>query len=463
MTRVLWFRRDLRVGDHPALRSAARDDADVLPLFVLDPLLWDRSGAPRQAYLAATLRALDAQLRSLGTQLLVVSGRPDEVVVEIASTVGAEGVWCSADFGPYGRHRDQQVGSALRADGRSLVAVGSPYAVDPGTVLTKTGGAYKVFTPFFRAWQDQPVPAALGAPDDVRWIDVASLAGGLSNTVDLANLEPRSPVAALPPAGEIASLEIFENFCADGVAAYREQRDLPGVEGTSRLSAALKFGCVHPRQLLECLGDDDGAHVYRSELAWREFYADVLFGRPETAREPVTSALDEMVYDTGAVADERLAAWTEGRTGYPIVDAGMRQLATEAWMHNRVRMIVASFLVKDLHIDWRRGAKVFMERLVDGDLASNQHGWQWVAGTGTDASPYFRVFNPVSQSKKFDPDGSYLRRWVPEIAHLPSPGIHEPWVRHGELFDQAQYVAPIVDHAAERREALDRYAAARGR
>ena len=243
---------------------------------------------------------------------------------------------------------------------------------------------------------------------------------------------------------------------ADRVAGYGAARDLPAVEGTSRLSPYLKWGAVHPRQLLDRLGSSPGEETFRSEIAWREFYAEVLFQRPDSARHAYVAKMADMATDEGPGADELFAAWAEGRTGYPIVDAGMRQLVTEGWMHNRVRMIVASFFVKDLHLDWTRGARFFMRHLVDGDLGSNSHGWQWVAGTGTDASPYFRIFNPITQSRKFDPEGEYLRRWLPEIAHLPNRSIHSPWTEKAGA--PADYPPPIVDHGQERQESLDRYA-----
>jgi deoxyribodipyrimidine photo-lyase len=237
---------------------------------------------------------------------------------------------------------------------------------------------------------------------------------------------------------------------------------MPGIDGTSHLSADLRWGVLHPAQLLAELGDgygagtgdDRGASTYRNELAWREFYADVLWHRPQTAREYYRPELQGMGYDDGPDTADLVAAWEQGRTGFPIVDAGMRQLLGQGWMHNRVRMIVASFLVKDLHIEWQHGARHFMRHLVDADLASNQHGWQWTAGTGTDPAPYFRVFNPVTQGRKFDPDGEYVRRWVPELRGVAGPGVHEPWL----LADPPQkYPKPIVEHAAERKVALERY------
>jgi deoxyribodipyrimidine photo-lyase len=245
-----------------------------------------------------------------------------------------------------------------------------------------------------------------------------------------------------------------------GISPATPRRDRPDLDATSRLSPYLHLGCLHPRQILDNLGHGGDADKFRAELAWREFYAAVLAERPETAWHNVRGDLGDLGWDAGPAADEAFAAWASGRTGYPLVDAGMRQLAAEGWMHNRVRMVVASFLVKDLHLDWRRGARHFLDRLVDGDVASNNHGWQWVAGTGTDAAPFFRIFNPTLQAKRFDPDGDYVRRWVPELRAIPGPGVHEPWKRPDG--PPAGYPRPMVDHGAERIVALERYAAATG-
>ena len=271
--------------------------------------------------------------------------------------------------------------------------------------------------------------------------------------------EPRVPAGLeLPEAGEAAALRRWEEFL-DRVDSYAEDRDRPGIEGTSRMSVHLKYGEVHPRTLLADLAPrrSEGARVYRTELAWREFYADVLHTRPETAREYYKPEYAQMAYDRPG---DQLAAWQEGRTGFPVVDAGMRQLRAQGWMHNRVRMIVASFLVKDLHVEWQHGARHFLHWLVDGDLASNNHGWQWTAGSGTDASPFFRVFNPTTQGKRFDPPGDYVRRWVEELSdpeQVPDPHDPDPDTR-----DLVGYPAPMVDHKEERQEALDRWERIRG-
>jgi deoxyribodipyrimidine photo-lyase len=421
---VLWFRRDLRLADNPALLAAvdAGGGDGVVPLFVLDDTLLRSSGPNRVAFLFRSLRLLD---EALGGRLVVRRGRPSTVVAEVMREVAASSVHVSADFGVYGRRRDAEV------DG--LVRTGSPYAVDPGSIVKTDGTPFRVFTPYLRAWRTRRLEAPADAPGDVRWVD--------SLATEAIPTDPDGVSPHLPEAGERAAHDRLASF-VERIDRYGEARDRPGDDETSRLSVDLKYGALHPRQVLHGLGRSAGAAKFRTEVAWRDFYADVLWHRPESAREALQPAMRRMDYDDGPDADARFAAWVEGRTGFPIVDAGMRQLADEGWMHNRVRMLTASFLTKDLHGDWRRGARLFMERLVDGDLASNQHGWQWVAGTGTDPSPYHRVFNPTVQAGRFDPHETYVRRWVPELG-------------------TDAYPAPIVDHADERRDALARYQAAR--
>jgi len=451
-TSVLWFRRDLRLTDHPALVEALAAADQVVPLFVLDPALLDPSGAPRVAHLFSCLGALRT---STGGALVLRSGDPGDEVPRLAAEVGADEVFVTEDFGPYGRGRDARVAGALAGDGRALVPVGTPYVVAPGTLTTGGGTPFKVFTPYFRAWQAAGAPKPVPAPESPTW----------ATGIDGDDLPPVPDVggAEVLPGGEAAAAERLERFLDEAVGRYAEDRDRPALAGTSRLSVDLKYGSLHPRQVLHRLGRGKSAQVFASELAWRDFYGTVLAERPETARHALRTEMAAMELDEGPDADERFDAWAEGRTGYPIVDAGMRQLLGQAWVHNRVRMIVASFLVKDLHLDWRRGARHFMRHLQDGDLASNNHGWQWVAGTGTDAAPYFRVFNPVAQGKRFDPDGSYVRRWVPELADIEGAAVHEPWTlgTTGQCGLFGGYPAPIVDHATERAEALARYEALR--
>ncbi len=443
-TSLLWFRRDLRLADHPALMAAA-SEGPVVALFVLDPALRNTSGKARLAFLLASLRSLDTDLRTHGGSLIVRVGKPESVVPEMVRESRAKSVHISADFAPYGAARDTRVAEALGSV--PLVRTGSPYAVAPGRVTKSDGEPYKVFSAFYRAWCAHGWRAPAGSdPSAVDWV-VADGDG-----------VPEAPVVhiALPEAGEQAAHRTWQKFLGSHLARYPDERDRPDLDHTSRLSPYLKFGAIHPRTLLADLTPDD--ETFTKELAWREFYAAVLHFWPASGRGYFQPRMASMAYETGPDADEMFEAWASGHTGYPIVDAGMRQLLGEGWMHNRVRMITASFLVKDLHLEWTRGARHFMRHLIDGDLASNQHGWQWVAGTGTDAAPYFRIFNPVTQGKKFDPAGDYIRRWVPELSALRDREIHEPWRRAAGA--PSGYPPPIVEHAHERLEALSRYKSA---
>ncbi|HEX4219503.1 MAG TPA: deoxyribodipyrimidine photo-lyase [Acidimicrobiales bacterium] len=449
---VVWFRRDLRVADNPALVEAIEAHKRVVPLFVWDPVLVSRAGAPRLAFLHGCLKDL---ARSFGGELVIRSGDPVDVVPRLADEFDAERIWCAEDFGPYGSSRDLAVSDALASHDRLLCRVGSAYAVSPGELLTGHHQPYRVFTPFSKAWSASGWDSPLNEPGT----NGSIMAGATSDPLP----RPPSMGASLPRPGEAAARGRLEQFVEDSIEHYDDQRDRPDLEGTSRLSPYLKFGCLHPRQVLAQLDLINPAHRrFQTELCWREFYADVLHHRPDSARAAYRREWHAFPTDSGNEAKARFETWANGQTGYPIVDAGMRQLLGEGWMHNRVRMIVASFLVKDLHIDWRAGARWFMQHLVDGDIASNQHGWQWVAGTGTDAAPYFRVFNPVAQGKRFDPHGTYVRRWVPELAGMADDTIHEPWKAASSLLvPEPAYPPPIVDHAAEREEALARYGALR--
>jgi deoxyribodipyrimidine photo-lyase len=341
--------------------------------------------------------------------------------------------------------RDTLVASKLATEGIDFQQVGSSYAVEPGVVRKGDGTPYAVFTPFSKIWIQHGWPAPFAEPV-VKWHGAPEVS---------SEVIPQDPPcnAVLPAAGEEAAWKVWEKFRDTALDLYSETRNNPDIAGTSMLSPYLRFGVLHSRSLLAELNETKAHAVFRSELGWREFYADVLFHQPRTVRENLQRKMDSIVVDTDERAHQRFAMWCEGKTGYPIVDAGMKQLLATGWMHNRVRMIVASFLVKDLHLPWQWGAKFFMQHLVDGDIASNQHGWQWTAGTGTDASPYFRIFNPISQGEKFDPNGSYVRGWIPELAEVPNDVVHAPWLA-GLL---NPYLAPIVDHAAERQESLIRY------
>jgi deoxyribodipyrimidine photo-lyase len=460
---VLWYRRDLRLDDLPALRTAAESGPDgVVALFVADPALLGPSGPNRRRFLTAALTALDAEL---GGALVVRRGEPVRIIPEVAAEFGAAVVAATADFGPYGAARDAAVARALSTDGRRLMVIDSNYAIAPGLVRTRGGTPFKVFTAYKRAWDATGWPSPSPAPtvryrylerdsDDLS-LDPALASPGSHGLPDWWEGLPLGAARALPDAGPAAAWDRLERFVTGPLTDYDRDRDLPAVAGTSGLSPYLRFGCLHPRTALSLLGSGAGAERLRTELAWREFYADVLWNRPDSARVPLLEFGNRMLWDTGEQARERFAAWATGTTGFPLVDAGMRQLLAEGWMHNRVRMVTASFLVKDLHIDWRLGARWFMWHLVDGDLASNQHGWQWVAGTGTDAAPFHRVLNPTRQQERFDPTGAYVRSYGPELA------VPDRSVKGSARPSIASRPGPLVDHATERQEALARFAEAR--
>lgn len=453
-TTILWFRRDLRLNDHPALNAAvdAADGGRVLPVFVGEPDLLDASTHRTWALISA-LRSLHTDLDQ---GLVYRQGDPREVIPSLAREVEAHSVHISAEPAPYGRRRDEAVATALREQDITLVATGSPYAIGPGLIRNGSGDPYKVFTPFSKAWREHGWASPAHTPSELRWYRQAE-----------SDRWPEPPAPAegveLPQVGEAAARERWAEFRDEALAEYDGDRDRPDRDGTSRMSVQLEFGTVHPRTLLADLSGQrgTGAQTFRTELAWREFYADVLWHQPRSAWHDLRPALRGMTYDDPEAPEvaEAVTAWKQGRTGFPIVDAGMRQLRESGWMHNRVRMITASFLCKHLHVWWPLGARHFLEYLVDGDIASNNHGWQWVAGTGTDASPYFRVFNPVRQGQKFDPDGVYVRRWIPELRHLSGGDAHEPW-KAGDGYRDG-YPEPILDLADERAEALRRYESAR--
>lgn len=423
---VMWFRRDLRLSDHPALAAAAATGLPVVALFVVDPA-FSMVGMPRLAYMRSALASLD---QSIDGGLVYRYGDPAIVVPKFAAEVGATSVFVSRDFGPYGRRRDATIAERLRADERQLIGRGSPYVVEPGSVVKADGTPYAVFTPFLRRWRTFDVGAPLDAPD-VDWLQAAATAGA----------EPPPPFetrCVLPDVGEQAAQDRWSRFASGALDRYDDLRNEPAMAGTSQLSPDIRWGVVHPRQLLADLSPGAAHDTFASELAWRDFYADVLYRRPDSAWANLNTAMDAMPIDNDEQARQRFARWSTGHSGFALIDAGMRQLLATGWMHNRVRMVAASFLVKDLHLPWQWGARHFMDHLVDGDLASNNHGWQWAAGTGTDAAPYFRVFNPSAQAERYDHAGDYARRWIPELG-------------------TAAYPAPMVDHATERLEALRRY------
>ncbi len=435
---ILWFRRDLRISDHPALLAALAESDEIIPVFILDPTLIKTAGSKRLAYLGQSLHHLDD---SLNKSLQVLVGDQITVLKDLQKKYNAQSVHISAEYEPYGAKRDL----AIEAAGIKLIRTGSPYAVAPGRVLKPSDQSpYRVYTPFYRGWcaHGWRKPA-----DRPKVINAVKAEASDRNFPDWKLPEGTN----ITPAGEVAAIERFKYFQKNGLDDYDVTRNLAGIDGTSKMSAHLKWGEIHPRTLLAPLGESKAHDVYRKEIAWREFYADVLFNNPTTETDYYSPQFAKMRYDKPG---EKFKAWCEGKTGYPFVDAAMRQLINEGWMHNRTRMVVASFLVKDLHLEWQLGERFFREHLVDYDVASNAHGWQWTAGSGTDASPYYRVFNPIEQGKRFDEDGVYIKKYVPELAHLNGIDVHEPWnASDGYL---KNYPKQIVDHALERIESLAR-------
>lgn len=435
---IIWFRRDLRISDHPALLAAIAESDEIIPVFINDPQLIKSGGANALAYLAQSLHHLD---ESLGKSLQVITGDQIKVLKDLQKKYSAQSVHISAEYEPARSAQDL----AVEAAGITLIRTGSPYAVAPGRVLKPSDQTpYRVYTPFYRGWCAHGWRKPAGKPSEI-------------NTVTADKTARDFPDWKIPEgvfiteSGEAAALARFKSFQKNGLDNYDEARNLAGIDGTSKMSAHLKFGEIHPRTLLAPLGDSPAHDVYRKEIAWREFYADVLFNNPTTETDYYAPQYAKMRYDKPGV---KFKAWCEGKTGFPFVDAAMRQLLKEGWMHNRTRMVVASFLVKDLHLEWQLGERFFKEHLVDYDVASNAHGWQWTAGCGTDASPYYRVFNPIEQGRRFDEDGVYIKKYIPELDHLNKGDVHEPWnASDGYL---KKYPKQIVDHAQERLESLAR-------
>ena len=435
---IIWFRRDLRIGDHPALLEAIKNSDEIVPLFILDKSQIAEAGAKLLAYMGQSLRALD---ESLGNKLHIIEGDQVEILKDLIARYNVKEVHISDEYERYGAARDARVEAA----GIPLVRTGSPYAVKPGRVVKPSDATpYRVYTPFYRAWRTHGYRGPVAPPKDIK---APTPPAEYRNFPDF----PFPDGVHVIEAGEAAALRRFKEFKKKGLDSYDENRNFASIDGTSKMSTYLKFGEIHPRTLLDGLDETKAQDTFRKEIAWREFYADVLFNNPDTDTEYYAPRFKEMRYDKPG---KQFKAWCEGKTGYPFVDAAMRQLLLEGWMHNRTRMVVASFLVKDLHLEWQLGERFFAQHLVDYDVASNAHGWQWTAGTGTDASPYYRVFNPIEQGRRFDENGNYIRRYVPELAHLSAAEIHEPWLfldgySHG-------YVERVVDHAVERIESLER-------
>jgi deoxyribodipyrimidine photo-lyase len=464
MTAILWLRRDLRVHDHPALDAALAGGERVVPVFCFDAGLLHgrhRSG-PRTQFLLEALGDLDASLRERGSGLIVRFGAPERELAALAADVRAGVVHCSGDVGPYARARDARVGAALAAAGAELRVHPGLFVLDDlGGVRSGSGGEYTVFTPFYRVWLGQARRPVAAAPDSI-----PRLPAGLDpgRRPALGELGLRQEVSEPAAGGEGPGREAMRDFLAGPVADYGAERNTLSEQRSSRLSPYLHFGCISARELEAGLDGGEGAQAYRRQLGWRDFYAYTLLRSPGNAR------LEHQSRYRGTLAwehdEERFRAWCEGRTGFPLIDAAMRQLRREGWMHNRARLVVGSFLTKDLGIDWRWGERWFMRLLIDGDEASNNGNWQWIASVGVDPAPPFRrMLSPARQQERFDPDGGYVRRYVEELREVPREYLKAPWTMPPEVQEECgcvigrDYPDPIVDHAVARRAALARYAA----
>jgi deoxyribodipyrimidine photo-lyase len=442
-TILVWFRRDLRLGDNTALHEASRRARHVVPVFIFDEgiLRSPDIGAPRVAFLLESLRSLHKNLEHIGSRLIIRRGRPLEQLRQLAREAGAGAIYWNADHEPYARTRDAEVARLCAAEGWETEAFEDSMVHAPDRILKDDGLPYAVFTPYYRRWDARTLDPVLPRPKVLR-TPPALKSDPLPALEDLGfRLE-----ITLPPAGEKAAREAMKTFMDRRVSTYGQTRNLPVLDATSRLSPHLRFGTISARTVVHEARSRQKADpttagevgIFISEMAWRDFYKQILWHFPKVATSCFKPAYDAIRWPN----DERLfRAWCEGRTGYPIVDAAMRQLNTTGWMHNRLRMIVASFLTKDLLVSWQWGERYFMQKLLDGDLAANNGGWQWAAGTGTDAQPYFRIFNPASQAKKFDPEGRFIEKYLPEANSL-------------------DYPPPIVDHSVQRNRALALFKAA---
>jgi deoxyribodipyrimidine photo-lyase len=470
---LVWFRRDLRVEDHAALHHALLSADRVFGVFVFDTDIL--AGLPaddrRVHFIHASLQELDARLRSLGGYLIVRHGRAAQDIPRLAAELDAESVFANHDYEPQAIRRDRAVLDALRRAGRSLQTFKDQVVFERDEVLTKVGGPFSVFTPYKNAWLKRLAaePEALAAYETTPHAARLAPAPPGHALPTLEDLGFRAPAGPLPQAGMTGAAALLDAFLGR-MARYDHERDYPALDATSRLSLHLRFGTLSVRQLVRLLRaridagqGGPGTPVWLAELIWREFYMMILARHPRVVTECFKPAFEALAWDEGDAADALFAAWCEGRTGYPLVDAAMLQLNHTGFMHNRLRMVTASFLTKDLGIDWRRGEAYFARRLDDYELSSNNGGWQWAASTGCDAQPWFRIFNPVTQSKRFDPDGTFIREWLPQLGKLPAAALHAPWLAKAALLEQAgvvlgsDYPLPVVEHEQARERTLARF------
>ncbi|MFG6443206.1 cryptochrome/photolyase family protein [Roseateles sp. LKC17W] len=467
---LVWFRRDLRVDDNAALYRALTQSRRVYGVFVLDRDILDAlpRADRRVEFILGALRVLDEDLRRLGGALIVRHGGAAQEIPQLAAALGVQAVFTNHDDEPQALLRDAQVAELLQAGGTAFHTFKDHVIFERREVLTATGGPYGVFTPYKNAW--------LRKVDEfyLRSYPVERHAHALATT-PLATGVPALADIGFQPAGLIAHVgegsrgaeALLDDFL-DRITDYGDRRDFPAVKGPSYLSVHLRFGTVSIRRLARIAhqrmqGGDRGAEVWLSELIWRDFYHQVMYHHPHAMRAAFRPEYDAITWDTGPDADALLQAWCEGRTGYPLVDAAMRQLHQTGYMHNRLRMVTASFLTKDLGLDWRRGEAWFAQQLLDFDLAANNGGWQWASSSGCDAQPYFRIFNPIAQSEKFDAEGRFIRRYCPELAGLDNKAIHAPWERAPLAMQRVDYPRPVVDHAAARERTLARYSVVKSR
>jgi deoxyribodipyrimidine photo-lyase len=469
-TAILWFRRDLRLADHPALLAACERHDRVLPVYIHAPdeeAPWQPGGASRW-WLHHSLTALGEALAASGAPLVIREGSSLETLRALIAETGASAVYWSRLYEPAIIARDSRVKNALRDEGIEAESFNSALLFEPWALKTGAEAPYRVFTPFWRnASARLGHPAPRPAPDRILPPDVLPASLPLTALGLLPTVAWDGGLYAHWQPGEYAALTRLEKFCDNAADRYKQRRDVPGVDGTSALSPYLHFGEISPQQIvarMQALMAQDTApgvlasgENYIRELGWREFAHHLLYHYPQTPDAPLyADKFERFPWRARSSYIGDLEAWQRGRSGIPIVDAGMRQLWHSGWMHNRVRMIVASLLTKNLLIPWQDGARWFWDTLVDASLASNTLGWQWSAGCGADAAPYYRIFNPVLQSRKFDPDGVYLRRWLPELAALPTDALHAPW-EHPALLAGTDYPKPIVDLADSRTRALAAY------